>query len=283
MKNVFCVIALMMFMFTACTSVAPAATLTLTPTIAPTETATSTSTPEPPTATATEAATTTPEIQISPDNESFMSYNISTDTIVNNTDDLVAKARQLDWGPDSTNPKYVVNFVWMIDGDGELIANPDTAPNFTDQNTRFIKLRMLGINTINNVVTSSVAGARVQLPGMDPKDYPIIILIHQNNISELKADADEALTDMYYPVLEWPVKRGDTPDKVNLSETLVEQNLKAHPEKYKVIYDAFSRLDMWNDSGKTDFSAFSLLNGAVIPEYVEPGKYIPGSGNDFYR
>ena len=69
-------------------------TSTLIPTNTPTQLPTSifTSTSEP-TATATEAATAAPEIQIAPDNESFLNYSISTDTIVNHTDDLVAKAR----------------------------------------------------------------------------------------------------------------------------------------------------------------------------------------------
>jgi hypothetical protein len=68
MKNVLCVIPLVMLMLTACTSLAPAATATLTPTIAPTETAIATATstffttdtPTPTnTVTATEAPTAT--------------------------------------------------------------------------------------------------------------------------------------------------------------------------------------------------------------------------------
>jgi len=257
MKNVLCVIALVMFMLTACTSVAPAATATLTPTTAPTETVTST--PEPPTATATETATATPDFQISPDNQSFMNYSIPTDVIVNHTDDLVAKARALDWGPDATNPKCV-NMFWLKSG--ELYFDMKTSPNYLDPSTRFFQRRVIGYNT-DGGVTSAIVATRYQLPGLQPSEYPIVIGVIQTGSGQLKENVDIFLNKMDITVYQVP------PNGVIPGGVLVGEYFKAHPEKIKIVDDTFTKLDSFHNGGTDDFNLLSNLNGEVLPVFTQ--------------
>jgi len=215
-----------------------------------------------------------PEIQIAPSNTEFMNYSISTDAIVNHTDDLVAKARALDWGPDATNPKYV-NMDWLTGGGGNLYFNIHTAPNYKDPNTRFFQRRVIGFNTDSGFV-SVVSATRFQLPGLDPKDYPIIIGAADQYFSDsapitegnIKDAVDMYLKDMNYTLYEvsktGPVQ-GD----------LAEKYFQAHPEKLEVARDVFSQLDL----PKSNFSAIKSLDGMVLPFTI--GKV--ASGNPDYQ
>ena len=235
---------------TATVEVPPSATLTSIPV---------------PTATATEAATATPEIQIAPSNAEFINYSISTDTIVNHTDDLVAKARQLDWDPDSTNPKYV-NMGWI---GSELLFDIKTAPNYKDPSARFFQRRVIGINTDKDGTVSIVGATRFQLPEFDPKDYPIVVgvadeydgsPITEDNINDA---VNTYLNDMDYTVYY-------IPENGPIQSGLAAEYFQAHPEKLAVVRNVFSQLRTYtNAPGKSNFSAIKDLDGMVLPFEIE--------------
>jgi hypothetical protein len=135
MKHVLCVIALTMFVLTACSSVPPAATATLTPTIAPTETAIPTSTPQP-TATATTAPT---ETSTSVEAKTFKAcaprdfegcdFDL-TDAQKGTGSDFYKWYMANIAKPFSPNAKPLP----LVDM-GALIPDPSTAPHFTDSTT----------------------------------------------------------------------------------------------------------------------------------------------------
>jgi hypothetical protein len=218
----------------------------------------------------------TPEILIAPSNAEFMNYSISTDVVVNHTDDLDAKARQLDWDPDSTNPNYVD--MWWYKS-GELIFNPNTSPNYSDASTRFFQRRVIGYNT-DSGVTSAIVATRYQLPGLQPNEYPIIIGVIQTGSGQLNVAAKVFLDKMNYTVFQVP------PSGVIPGGVLTGDYFKAHPEKIKIVDDAFNQLDAIRDRtayGKTDFSALTELSGTVLPVYIE-GEFDTAVGpRDIYK
>lgn len=123
MKNVLCVITLMMFMLTACTSVSPSATATLIPIIAPAETATSI--PNPTATEQTVKPTKTPET-ISP-------FDLESKTCP--VDDapaiLAAVQEKFHFSADTPN--------------GNLITNNETSPTYQGSMEVAYKAKLTGI------------------------------------------------------------------------------------------------------------------------------------------